>query len=68
MKRTSTHCDAQHEMTPENTKVDVNGSKRCRTCTREYRARRRKKAAIARFEASNAARRDASDAWLRSQR
>jgi hypothetical protein len=42
-----THCKRGHEFTPENTYIDRNGWKHCRTCrqgyrqTPEYRASRR---------------------------
>lgn len=38
-----THCDHGHEFTPENTRTDSDGKRRCRTCqrrrTQEYRER-----------------------------
>lgn len=36
-----TACNAGHEYTPENTYVDPNGSRRCRTCMRAYDRKRR---------------------------
>lgn len=30
-----THCDKEHEFTPENTWIDENGWRRCRECSRE---------------------------------
>lgn len=35
-----TACNAGHDYTPENTYVDPNGSRRCRTCMREWDRRR----------------------------
>lgn len=34
--RGKTHCKNDHEFTPENTYVTTSGSRRCRTCYREY--------------------------------
>lgn len=35
-----THCDHGHEFTPENTKVQEDGHRSCRTCMRESNRRR----------------------------
>ena len=39
-------CVNGHEYTPENTYVEPNGGRRCRTCLREKRARRKAKQAV----------------------
>lgn len=35
------HCDSGHELTPENTRLERNGQRRCRTCARDYQRARR---------------------------
>jgi hypothetical protein len=37
-KKERTHCCRGHEYTPENTHIDLDGSRRCRTCAREWEA------------------------------
>lgn len=44
-QRRRTHCAAGHEYTPENTRVNKNGSRACRACDREYTRQARQRRA-----------------------
>jgi len=47
--RDKTHCKEGHEFTPENTYITGAGSRRCRTCYREYlRAWKERRRAVSR--------------------
>ncbi len=36
INKIKTHCIRGHEFTPENTAIDKNGKRKCKTCEREY--------------------------------
>lgn len=40
MQSRQTHCQNGHEFTPENTKRETDGSRKCRTCRLKYRRER----------------------------
>lgn len=42
-RHSQTHCNKNHEFTPENTIIESTGSRRCRTCKNEAEARRRER-------------------------
>lgn len=42
VNRNKTHCPRDHEYTPENTYIQPNGSRYCRTCRREASSRARR--------------------------
>lgn len=61
-----THCKHNHEFTPENTRVDVDGKRQCLACDRDRAAAYRE--IVKDDPAKTADKRDYQRAWMRQKR